>query len=84
MADFLGDALVSGAVEVDVPGVAHYDTHRTEWSCPGYPELRGADDIADVGLPAEHQDVQVVCRAFGPAHVRDVPCAMPARRAKPQ
>ena len=65
MAYFFGDALVIGGVEVDIAAGAHHDTHRTERSRPGYPKLRGTSDIADVGLPPEHQDVKVVCIHLG-------------------
>ena len=65
VADLLGDTLVIGAVEVDIAGGAHHDTHRAERSRPGYPQLRGAGDIANVGLPPEHQDVEVVCLHLG-------------------
>ena len=65
VADFFGDSLVVGAVEVDVPGGAHHDAHRTERSRAGYPQLRRAGDVTNIGLPAEHQDVEVVCVHLG-------------------
>ncbi len=72
MADFFGDPLVVSAVEVDLPAGADHDAHRSERSGPGYPQLRGTAHVADVRLPPEYQDVEVVG-----AHLSQGPFAAP-------
>ena len=60
MRDLLRNALVPGAVEVDLAGGAHQRTDRPERPGAGDPQLRRAGHVSDVGLPAQHQDVEVV------------------------
>ena len=65
MADLLGDALVPGAVQVDLAGRADHHTDRPERSGARDPQLRRSGHVSDVGLAAEHQDVEVVGRHLG-------------------
>ena len=60
MPDLLGDALVPAAVEVDLPGGPHDDADRRERPRARHPQLGRPGDVADVGLAAEHQDVEIV------------------------
>ena len=59
MVDLLRHALVPAAVEVDLTGGTDHDADRREGPRPGDPELWRSGHVADVGLPAEHQDVEV-------------------------
>ena len=58
--DVVGDALVPRAVQVDLPRRPDDGADRTERSGPRDPELRRPGEIAHVGLPPEHQHVEVV------------------------
>ena len=60
MRNVVGDAFVPGAEQVNRAGRAHQHTGWAKRPGPGHPQLRRAGDVADVGLPAEDQHIEIV------------------------
>ena len=58
--DVVGDALVPGAQQVDLPRRAHDHAAGAERAGAGVPQDRHARHVADVGDPPEHEHVEVV------------------------